>query len=209
MGTEAPIAVTRSGEYDVCRRRALRALLGVVTDLGAFCEGLVALALNRRMMYEQVLARLIGCDEPKALVVAKPLNGSCGHGSPSFVHVHCVTRRALVNSGLAKRGHCGNSQADAQPKPTIAETVATDARATAEPGASVQPSRRPVVCPARPRRRRLPCAAEVLRCQQEHFRSGAALIDQPVLSTSPLLREGVGCSASRGSRLDAAATDGV
>src|SRR5205807_8173582 len=59
--------------------RSLRALLRVVTDLRALGKRLEAVALDRAVVYEQVLAGVIGCDEAKALVVAEPLHSPCGH----------------------------------------------------------------------------------------------------------------------------------
>src|SRR5437588_1295739 len=59
--------------------RALGALLRVVADLRALGKRLEAVALDRAVEYEQVLAGVIGCDEAKALVVAEPLHSPCGH----------------------------------------------------------------------------------------------------------------------------------
>src|SRR5436190_16712511 len=58
---------------------ALGALLGVVAHLRAVSQRLEAAALDRAVMHEQILAGVIGCDEPEALVVVEPLHGSCCH----------------------------------------------------------------------------------------------------------------------------------
>src|SRR3954453_22250983 len=73
---------------DVCCRRALGALLGVVAHLCALSQRLEAVALDRAVVNEQVLAGVIRCDESEALVVAEPLHCSCSHLGPS-VWVHC------------------------------------------------------------------------------------------------------------------------
>src|SRR3954468_10859833 len=64
---------------DVDGLGALVALLGVVGHLGALGERTVAVAHDRLVMDEEVLARLIGSDEAEALLVAEPLHGSCWH----------------------------------------------------------------------------------------------------------------------------------
>src|SRR5436190_22109669 len=69
---------------DVRGCRALRALLCVVAHLRALGQRLEAAALDRAVMHEQVLALVIGRDEPEALVVVEPLDGSSCHLSFSF-----------------------------------------------------------------------------------------------------------------------------
>jgi len=86
---------------DVRRRGALGPFLGVETDLRALGERLEAAALDRAVMYEQVLAGIIGRDETEALVVVEPLHGSCCHVSPSGV---CALRDA---EGAQKQQHDG------------------------------------------------------------------------------------------------------
>src|SRR4051794_15104907 len=73
---------------DVRGRWALVALLGVVAHLCALGQRLEAVALDRAVVHEQVLAGVIRRDESEALVVAEPLHCSCGHLGP-FVLVHC------------------------------------------------------------------------------------------------------------------------
>src|SRR5215216_5471479 len=64
---------------DAGRRRALGAGLGLVLDLRALLERTVAVALDRAEMDEHVVGAIVGCDEPVALVVAEPLDGSGRH----------------------------------------------------------------------------------------------------------------------------------
>src|SRR5882672_7902818 len=64
---------------DVRRRRALLALRRLVGDLLAFLQRLVAGALDRAVMREQILAAVIRGDEAEALRVVEPLNGTCSH----------------------------------------------------------------------------------------------------------------------------------
>src|SRR5215211_2740106 len=61
------------------RCRALGAGLGLVLDLRALFERTVAVPLNRAEMDEHVVRAIVGCDEPIALVVAEPLDGSGRH----------------------------------------------------------------------------------------------------------------------------------
>src|SRR5205823_11779246 len=79
-------------QLDVGRRRALRALLGVIAHLRALGERLEAAALDRAVVNEKVLTGVIRGDEPVALVVAEPLNGSCCHAFPSWESCACETR---------------------------------------------------------------------------------------------------------------------
>src|SRR3954454_4668184 len=86
---QPPAASTRSSGWStrvglddrlhVRGSRALVALLGVVAHLRAVGQRLEAAALDRAVMHEQILAGVIGCDEPEALVVVEPLDGSCCH----------------------------------------------------------------------------------------------------------------------------------
>src|SRR5438477_12097095 len=69
----------RLGECDVLRLRALGALLGLVLHLRVLREGLVALADDRAVVDEQVLAAVVGRDEAIALVGVEPLDGSGCH----------------------------------------------------------------------------------------------------------------------------------
>src|SRR3954447_12012485 len=85
----------RSDDLDVHRVRPLRAVLGVVTDLGALGERLEAAAGDARVVHEQVLALVLGRDEPEALLVAEPLHGSS-------CHRFLPGGRVLRNAGGAK-----------------------------------------------------------------------------------------------------------
>src|SRR3954469_21105652 len=69
----------RSDDLDVHRVRPLRAVLGVVTDLGDLGERLEAAAGDAGVVHEQVLALIVGRNEPEALLVAEPLHGSSCH----------------------------------------------------------------------------------------------------------------------------------
>src|SRR5207237_3676926 len=64
------------------RGRALGPVLGLVVHLRALVQRLEALAGDRAVMNEHVLRAIVGCDEPVALVVAKPLDSSSGHVIP-------------------------------------------------------------------------------------------------------------------------------
>src|SRR5437899_1038713 len=86
---------------DVSGGRAFRALLGVVAHLRALGKRLEAVALDRAVVYEQVLTRIIGGDESIPLVGAEPLHSSCGH-LYFRRYVHCETRRVLKNANDAK-----------------------------------------------------------------------------------------------------------
>src|SRR4029453_13978755 len=81
----APVGQTRprmsvlAGDGDVAGLRALRALLGLVLDLRAFFQALVALPLDRAEVHEDVVAAVGLCDEAVALVGVEPLDGSGCH----------------------------------------------------------------------------------------------------------------------------------
>src|SRR5262249_1944877 len=82
---------------DVRRGRALGAVRGVIADFGAFGERLEAAAGDARVVHEQVLALVVGRDEPEALFVAEPLDGSSSHQNSSQEVVCCETREVLSN----------------------------------------------------------------------------------------------------------------
>src|SRR3954449_7233131 len=81
---------------DVLRLRTLLALLGVVGDLRALGERAVSVGLNRCVVDEEVLARLVRGDESEALLVREPLHCSGRHVSFTSTAL-CVlqTRRSL------------------------------------------------------------------------------------------------------------------
>src|SRR3954465_16088706 len=64
---------------DVRRGGALGTRLGLVADLRALGERLEAAAGDARVVDEQVFALIVGRDEPEALLVAEPLEGSGCH----------------------------------------------------------------------------------------------------------------------------------
>src|SRR5262245_16679970 len=102
-GPPSLIEVRGSKHPDVRRRRALGALLGVVTHFRAVGQRLEAAALDRVVMHEQVLAGLIWGDEPVALVVADPLHRSCCQ----LIHLRgmCTARRGgCLKATTAERG---------------------------------------------------------------------------------------------------------
>src|SRR5436190_23145851 len=67
---------------DVRRLGTLGPGLGLVADLRALGERLEAVAGDATVMHEQVLALIVRCDEPEALLVAEPLHGSGCHLFP-------------------------------------------------------------------------------------------------------------------------------
>src|SRR3954453_12403469 len=91
-----PLVIRRLKRRDVDRRRALRTLLGVVLNPGALGEGAEAIARDPGEMDEEVLAGLVGRDEPKALVVAEPLHGASRHVLPP--RRRCCERRGCKRS---------------------------------------------------------------------------------------------------------------
>src|SRR5438270_5700281 len=85
---------------DVRGRRALGALLGVVAHLRALGQRLEAVALDRAVVHEQILAGVIRRDESKALIVAEPLHGSCCHRSLQGM---CTARRGGCNGATTAK----------------------------------------------------------------------------------------------------------
>src|ERR671922_2761853 len=75
-----------SDEAYVHRLRPLVAGLFLVLDLRVLGERFEALAVDPRVMDEQVAVALVGCDEPVTLLVVEPLDGPCRHvDAPSCV----------------------------------------------------------------------------------------------------------------------------
>src|SRR4051794_14798581 len=89
---------------DVRGCRALRALLCVVAHLRALGQRLEAAALDRAVMHEQVLALVIGRDEPEALVVVEPLNGSSCHLKVSFRMLSALRNAEGAGQQLRPKG---------------------------------------------------------------------------------------------------------
>src|SRR6516165_3017601 len=100
-------AVTgRSAELEhahVGGRRALRALLGVKRHLRTLSERLEAVAGDRGVMDEQILARVVRRDEPVALIVAEPLHSSGCHAFPPGRS--CAAKRGRCKSNNYERWH--------------------------------------------------------------------------------------------------------
>src|SRR3954471_13402924 len=69
-------------EADVHRLRTLVADLFLVLDLGVLGEALEALAVDARVVHEEVAIALVRSDEAVALLVVEPLDGSRRHVSP-------------------------------------------------------------------------------------------------------------------------------
>src|SRR5690349_13278800 len=59
-------------EVDVDGLGSLLAGLSLVGDLGALGERAIPIGVDRRVVDEEVLAGLVGRDEPKALLIAEP-----------------------------------------------------------------------------------------------------------------------------------------
>src|SRR4029453_5213668 len=78
---------------------ALLALAGLVLDPGPFVEGLVALAGDLREVDEQVLAALVGRDEPVALRSVEPLDGTGSHVNTSLTTHERVEKRRKPRLG--------------------------------------------------------------------------------------------------------------
>lgn len=94
---DAPSCANRAADLDrldVRGRRALGTLLGLVAHLRALGQRLVAVALDCAVVYEQILAGVIGRDESEALLIAEPFDGSCCHVFLQ-TYVRCDTRRVL------------------------------------------------------------------------------------------------------------------
>src|SRR4051812_43362862 len=64
---------------DVHRLRALVPGLLLVLHLGVLWKGLEALAVDARVVHEEVTLTLVGGDEPEALLVVEPLDGPGRH----------------------------------------------------------------------------------------------------------------------------------
>jgi hypothetical protein len=67
------------GGANVCGLLTLGAGRDVETDALAFLQGLETLPLNRREMYEEILATTIGGNKAEALRIVEPLHGTCCH----------------------------------------------------------------------------------------------------------------------------------
>src|SRR3954463_12994427 len=93
---------------DVDGLRALVAVLGVVGDPRALCEGAEPVRVDARVVDEEVLAALVRSDEAEALLVAEPLHGSGCHISriPPGMFVHFANARGCYGATTAGAGHC-------------------------------------------------------------------------------------------------------
>src|SRR3954469_1018641 len=95
-----PLLIRRLNRRDVDGGGALGTLLGVVLNPGALGEGAEPIARDPGEMDEEVLAGLIGRDEPEALVVAEPLHGAGRHALPP--RRRCCERRSCKSSNLLR-----------------------------------------------------------------------------------------------------------
>src|SRR5204863_7494476 len=77
---------------NVGRHRPLRTLLGLVADARPVAQRAIAVPRDRREVDEEVLASVVGGDEPVALLVAEPLHGAFCH-SCLLRPFRCVRRR--------------------------------------------------------------------------------------------------------------------
>src|SRR5205823_2382206 len=87
---EREVSALACDRHDVGRLGALLPLAGLELDPGALVQRLVALARDLREMDEQVLAALVGGDEPIALRSVEPL-----HGTGSHVHTSLTTHERV------------------------------------------------------------------------------------------------------------------
>src|SRR3954447_4163759 len=110
--TLSPAAAMRPPLRDcanVGRLGALLTLSCVELHLGALSEALEALAGDAGVVDEQVLRAVLRRDEPEALVVAEPLDGSGCHVLTSFA---ALTNKQRKTTGVVSGTHpvsCGDS----------------------------------------------------------------------------------------------------
>src|SRR5205814_3910245 len=83
---------------DAGRLRTLRALASFVGNLGTLRQGLEAIASDRAVMDEQILATVVRGDESVPLRVVEPLNGSSCHNRHLLPH----TSRTGLEGGIAQ-----------------------------------------------------------------------------------------------------------
>src|SRR5215213_5660282 len=96
----------RLARDDVDGLGALVPGLGVIADACALGQRLVAVTADAAVMDEEVLAGLVGRDEPEPLVIAEPLHGSCSH--VMYLHGVCALRtRRCCKATTAGAEHCG------------------------------------------------------------------------------------------------------
>src|SRR3954469_11078734 len=115
LQTRQPSRTLAGDERDVLRLGALRPFGGVVLHLRVLVEGLVALADDRAVMNEKILAAaFVGDDEPVPLVGVEPLYGSgCHRCNTSFTALeraekartaHPGTRSVVATAYLSQQG---------------------------------------------------------------------------------------------------------
>src|SRR5262249_25527088 len=100
-------------QADVRRLRALLTLLGLVLHLRALVERAVPRALNRAEVDEEVLAALVGGDEPIALVRVEPLDSSGCHISFHLLANFTERARKVQTGTIQLAQNCGRSVASA------------------------------------------------------------------------------------------------
>src|SRR5262245_24019835 len=89
----------RGDRGHVGRLGALLTLAGLVLDPGSLVEGLVALAGDLREVDEQVLAALVGRDEPVPLRSVEPFDGTGSHVNTSLTTRERVEKRKRLRLG--------------------------------------------------------------------------------------------------------------
>src|SRR5215211_6661030 len=95
----------RLARDDVDGLGALVPGLGVIADACALGQRLVAVTADAAVMDEEVLAGLVGRDEPEPLVIAEPLHCSCSH--VMYLYGVCALRtRRCCKATTAGAEHC-------------------------------------------------------------------------------------------------------
>src|SRR5215211_248555 len=92
----------RLDQADTHRLRSLVADFLLVLDLGVLGQALEALAVDARVVHEEVAIALVGGDEAVALLVVEPLDGSGRHVEPLPACARSV-RQANPNHGTCCR----------------------------------------------------------------------------------------------------------
>src|SRR6266568_2280873 len=103
----------RSDDADGACLRALRAVLDLEFHLRPLGQALEALAADRTVVDEDVLAPIVLRDEAVALVVAEPLHGSGWHVYTSLDCVTNVQRKAQAKTGT-RSNSCGHGHSTAE-----------------------------------------------------------------------------------------------
>src|SRR5215216_4409244 len=100
----------RLDEADVHRLRSLVADLFLVLHLGVLGEALEALAVDARVVHEEVPVALVRRDEAVALLVVEPLDGSGRHVNGPFLRVPARSVKAKPNHGTCWSSRAGSNR---------------------------------------------------------------------------------------------------